>query len=581
MAYCLPKEDADRFKRGIISGEIDPAKMADMTSEKRHAFLADILGESNAGPVNTLFESKLLLKNQQAGMIAWAKQVMGHNRPAQKTIIDKIQGMKDVLTPKTEDAFLSDLAEHKLGTKVTLEEAQRIADLAEEVQKAKADKDAGGDRLSYGRAVVELHDFVNELKLEARKIRISDFKKNPGATIGRVAHAAAGNTKAIRASMDDSAIFRQGWKTLLTHPGIWQANARQSFVNLVKAYGSEAVMKELNADIVSRPNYDLMKLARLKVYNVNEEAFPTSLPEKLSHVGPSIKMLAPVRALGNLYRSTEHAYTAFVQKTRADVFDKYIEIARKAGLDLNDEEELHGIGKLTNSLTGRAHLGKIEPVAGIINNVFFSPRLVKSHLDTLLLHPFESMGGDRYWSFARKQAAINLLKIIGGTAAILTIAKAIKKDSVDMDPRSADFGQIKVGHTRFDMTGGMRSIVTLAARLLTMASKSSTTGKVHPLNTGRYGSETGMDVLGNFAGGKLAPVPGAVRDVMKGQTFDGKTPTWANEVVNLLVPMTVTNFQELHNDPKSANIILAVIADALGISTNTYGPYQKRQPAHK
>jgi hypothetical protein len=85
-------------------------------------------------------------------------------------------------------------------------------------------------------------------------------------------------------------------------------------------------MKELNADIVSRPNYGLMKKAGLKVYDVNEEAFPTSLPEKI-----------PV--LGRFYRATEHAYTAFVQKTRADVFDKYIDIARKSGVNLNDPQE--------------------------------------------------------------------------------------------------------------------------------------------------------------------------------------------------------------------------------------------------
>lgn len=563
MPYCLPPEDAEKFKREILGGRIDPAKLAEMTSAERHAFLAERLGEANSGPVNTLFESKLLLKNQQAGMIAWAKSVMGHNKPAQRDIISKIENMKEVLTPKDEDAFLEDLAAQKLGTRISYEEAQKIADLSEQVQKAKAERDAGGDRMPYGRAVVALRDFIDELKLAAGKITMEDFKANPGGVALKVLHAAAGNTKAIRASMDDSSIFRQGWKTLWTHPGIWQANARQSFVNLYKAFGSEAVMKELNADIVSRPNYDLMKRAGLKVYDVNEEAFPSSLPEKIP-------------GLGRIFRASEHAYTAFVQKTRADVFDRYIDIAREAGIDLTDKDELQGIGKLTNSLTGRGNIGALEPVAGIVNNVFFSPRLVKSHIDTLLLHPFEKMGSDGYWSFARKQAALNLIKIIGGTAAILTIARAVKKDSVELDPRSADFGQIKVGHTRFDMTGGMRSIATLAARLATSASKSSTTGKVSALNTGRYGSQTDLDVLGNFSGGKLAPIPSAVRDVMKGQTFEGNKPTVAYEVMNLLVPMGITNAMEMKNDPQSANIVLGAIADALGISTNTYGPYKKK-----
>lgn len=567
MAYCLPKDDADRFKRGIISGQIDPSKMADMTSQERHAFLVGILGESNAGPVNTLFESKLLLKNQQAGMIAWAKQVMGHNKPAQKTIIDKVNAMKDVLTPDTEDAFLGDLAEHKLGTKVTFEEAQKIADLAEDVQKTKAERDAGGDRLPYGRAVVELHDFINALKLEAGKMRLSDFKKDPAVTIKNVFKSLAGNSKAIVASMDNSAIFRQGWKTLLTHPGIWQANARQSFVNLVKAFGSDAVMKELNADIVSRPNYDLMKRAGLKVYDVNEEAFPTSLPEKI-----------PV--FGKFYRSTEHAYTAFVQKTRADVFDKYIEIAQRSGVNLENEQELQGIGKLVNSLTGRGNLGETgEKAAGLLNNVFFSPRMVKSSFDTLTAHTFENMGSD-YVSFARKQAALNLLKIVGATAAILAIARAIKKDSVELDPRSRDFGKIRVGNTRFEMTGGMGSMVTLAVREMTQASKSTTTGKVHPINSGQFGAQTGSEVFWDFWQNKFAPTAAFLKHLADREDFQHNRITVGGELKNLAVPMSITNAQEIYNDPKAANIVVAVLADALGISTNTYGPYKKK-PAHK
>lgn len=46
-------------------------------------------------------------------------------------------------------------------------------------------------------------------------------------------------------------------------------------------------------------------------------------------------------------------------------------------------------------------------------------------------------------------------------------------------------------------------------------------------------------------------------------------------------PITITNSEEIHKDPDSANIVLAVLADALGISTNTYGPYKKQAVAHK
>lgn len=556
MAFCLPPKDADKFKASIISGEIDPTELADMTSAERHEFFAKKFGEDAAGPMNTLLESKLLLKNQQAGMINWAQRMMGQNKPALRDMISRIQNMTEVLSPKDEDSFLEDLASHKMGLRVSYDEAKTIADLSNQVSETKAAMDKGGDRMDYGRAVVALKNQVEDMIRESRKVTWEDVKGNPVKGAGKLLNAVAGNAKSLKASMDDSAIFRQGWKVLWTHPEIWQRNARQSFVDMVKAFGSDQVMNEVNADIVSRPNFDLMKQADLSV-GVNEEAYPESLPEKIP-------------GFGRAYRASEHAYNAFVRRTRADVFDKYIDIAKNSDVDL-DKKELKSIGKLVNSLTGRGNLGALEPVANVVNNVFFSPRFLKSNIDTLLLHPTDEMS-----SFARKQAAVNLIKIIGASAAILATAKAVKPGSVDFDPRSADFGKIKVGHTRFDVSGGMSSIITLAAREATQSTKSSTTGKVHPLGSGKYGSQTGEDVLVNFFENKLSPAASVVKDLLKGKTSQGVKPTVGNEAVNLFVPMGATNYMELKNDPQSANILAAMIADSLGIATNTYGPTVKK-----
>lgn len=548
MAYCLPPQLAEKFKQGIISGDIDPAKLSGMDSKARHAFFAEYLGDVNAESVNALFESKLLLKHQQLGMINWAKRVMGTNEVAKRDAISRIERMDKVLKPAEETAFLEDLAAHQLGTHVSYAEAQTIADLSAKVTEAKG---AGGDRLDYGRAVVALKNYVGGLKANAEKFTVEDLKRNPVGSALKGVSELAGNAKAIRASMDNSAIFRQGWKTLWTHPQIWQANARKSFADIVKSFGKDKVMDELNADIVSRPNFDLMRRAGLDV-GVAEEAYPTSLPEKI-----------PV--LGKFYKASENAFTAFVRKTRADVFDKYIGIAKETGVDL-DDVQLQSIGKLVNSLTGRGHLGALEPAAKVVNNVFFSPRMLKSHVDTLLLHPTDEMSG-----FARKQAAINLLKIIGGTAAVLATARAVKKDSVELDPRSADFGKIRVGATRFDVSGGMASLVTLAAREATQSTKSSTTQRVTDLNSGKFGAQKGTDVVYNFFENKLSPAAAVVKDLMKGETFEGDKPTVGSEAKNLLVPLPVTTYLELKNNPQSANTLAAMIADALGIATNTYG----------
>lgn len=548
MSFCLPEQLATEFKKRLKSGEINPDSFAELTSDQRRSVLSDFLGEEMAKNTNALFESKLLLKNQKAGMLTWAKTVAGLKPEIRRDILAKVERMTEVLNPKTEKAFLEDLASYKLGVNISLSEAVRISDLAKKVSEEKVSMEKGGDRMDYGRAVVEFNNYVNDLKIG--KITLKDIIKSPTEI--------AGQAKSIKASFDNSAIFRQGWKTLMTNPGIWIKNARQSFTNIWNTLGGKNVMDELNADIVSRPNYDLMKKSKLDVGTI-EEAFPTALPEKVPY-------------LGKIYKASQDAFTAFVHKTRADIFDKYIEIAKASDIDLTSRFELESIGRVVNSLTGRSNLGRLEPIAGVVNNVFFSPRFAKSHIDVLLSQPLglERVGGQRISTFARRQAAINVVKIVGGTAAILTIAKAINPDAVELDPRSADFGKIRIGDTRFDVSGGMASYITLAARLITMESKSSTTGLVSKINSGEFGALEGTDLIYNFFENKLSPAASVVKDLLKQQDFQGRKPTLFTEAQNLFVPIPITNYQELRDNPNSANLLLAILADVLGIGTNTY-----------
>ena len=550
-AFCLVKSQVDKFLKGIQKGEINPDKLSEMSSKNRHEYLSKYVGEENALQVNSLFESKLLLKNQQTGMINWAKKVGGLKPEVRRDIISKIEKLDKVLDPKDQDKFLKDLATTKLGVEVTPKEAKTIFDMTKKIEETKTSMQkeftfkTEAERLAYGKARIELANYINDLK-GLNKITLKSI-----TDIG-------GMTKSIRASMDNSAIFRQGWKTLWTHPLTWAKNALTSFKDIVRTFGGKNVMDEVMADRMSRKNelngnYQKMGLAISKP----EEAYPSALPEKIP-------------LLGRAYKASETAFTGFVYRQRMDIADKYIQIAEKSGVDLTPKE-LKSIGSMVNSLTARGNLGRYEPAANLVNNVFFSPRFVKAQIDSFL-HPLTGAGGS---NFVRKQAAINLVKVVAGTAAVLAVANAVKPGSVEKDPRSSDFGKIKVGNTRFDVTGGMGSLVTLASRLITMSSKSSTTQKVTQLNSGDFGSQTGADVVVNFFENKFSPALSVLKDIAQGKDFNGNKLTIQGELANLFVPLSISTFQELKSDPNSANIILAMIADGLGIATNTYGKSQK------
>lgn len=568
--YCIPKFAAETFKQKIVSGEINPEKLSAMTSEERHSFFSEFLGEEHGAKTNALFESKLLLKNQQQGIISWAQKVSGLSSEARRDIISRVQRLDKVLNPSEEKKFLSDLAEQKLGVGVSPEEAQKISSLAQATEESRLnipeDAPLGSlERLDYGAHKVAFDNYLNALKEDASKATLADIKSNPVGSVVHYASEIAGIAKSLKASLDDSFIGRQGLKALFNHPVEWAKSAATSVEIIAKQLGKKAssneVVDAIKAEIYSRPNAlnGFYKKMGLDI-GLAEEAFPTSLPEK-------------VPLLGRVFKASEAAFTGTAYRLRADIADKLTAIAEGEGIDVTEKGQLESIGKLVNSLTGRGALGRAEGFSKVINNLFFSPKFFKSNIDYLTLHAFDK----NFSGFARKQAAYNLMRGVAGVAGILAIANAVHPGSVELDPTSADFGKIKIGNTRFDVTGGVGSIATLAARLITQKSKSSSTGRVTTIDSGKYGAPTTLSVLGDFFTNKLAPVPTTVVALRAGKdrnnnVVDTKSQEGlTNLAKSLFEPLPISNYEELKNNPHSADTVAAMIADGLGISTNTYG----------
>jgi hypothetical protein len=558
MAFCLIPKEADKFIEKLKDGSINPEKLVDMTSAERRAFFDEFMGEENAKEVNALFESKLLLKNQQQGMINWAKKVTGITREVRRDLITRIERLEKVLDPKEKEAFLQDLANKRLGVDVTYDEAKSIAELSQEISKYKEKWDektqswpSQDDRLKYGAAKVALKDYVKEIKLESAKETIKEKILHPFRSVSQL----AGISKSMVSTLDNSFLGRQGIKMFYTHPTVWAKGAGESFRSIWRSLKGEDATAAVEADILSRPNAMNGKYekARLSIGNL-EETFPELLPAKIP-------------GLGRLFKASESAFTTAAYRMRADAFDLITKIADETGVNTADKFELESIGKLVNSMTGRGNLGGLESAGPTVNKVFFSPKFFKSNIDTLTLHAFEKGGMS---SFARKQAAVNLVKIISGIGAILMLFKTLDPDSVDLDPRSSDFGKIRVGNTRFDITGGMSSLVVLAARLITQETKSSTTGKVTKLGE-KYGSPTGSTLLGGLLENKLAPTAQVFLNWANRKDRDGNPITPFGVLKTLYAPLPVTNLIQSLSQPSAANILLILIADGLGFSANTYG----------
>jgi len=567
MAFCLTLDQKSKFKNALKDRTIDPEKLATMTSLERRVFLEKYVGKENSKQTNALFESKILLKNQQRGYITWAKKLSGITPQTRMDLLSRIEKMDHILDPKEEQSFLQDLASTRLRIDITQEEAKTISDLSKKQESLKQKADDNGvfrsetERLEYGSAKVEIENYINDLKLQSRRI---SFREQPLRAIGKTIGEAPGALKSIVASLDNSFWGRQGIKTLadIRTSKIWARNFIKSWGDIGKQLSGKDAMGAIKADIYSRPNAlnGKYKAGDYGLTVLSEEAYPSSLPDKI-----------PV--FSRLFKASEVAYNGGALRLRADLADRLIAKAEQHGVNTLNKEEAQGLGHLVKSITGRGSLGKGEAIAKELNVLLFSVKFLKSNIDTLTAHRFDP----KVTGFAQKEASKNLLSILVTFASVLTLAELLNPDSVDKDPQSTNFGKIKIFGIWTDITGGMAGLVTLASRLIPtrhngewgMWNKSST-GRWTNLTAGDYGQQDGWDLLLNsLVSNKLSPFAGILRDIWKGETFGGDPVTLKSEALNQL-PISVQNYGDLKNNPNADFMLGSMILEGLGLSIGTY-----------
>jgi len=477
--------------------------------------------------------------------------------------------MDKVLDPASEKAFLADLVSKKLGTEITFEEAKNISTGIKEVVARREvipenSPIRSKERIDYGLSESLFRDYISALKQkDTRGIpkKIQEFITSPRKIINVI----GGTAKSLLSTLDNSFIGRQGYKMLASvrNADIWARAFITSWKYIIQELAGYDAMTPIKADVFSRPNA-LNGKYRAGNYDVGikfEESFPVSYPGRIP-------------LLGRVFKAAESAFNGTALRMRADYADRVIARAEKYGKDVLESKEAQSLGKLVNSMTGRGSIGKLGVIGNELNVAVFSIRFFKSNFDVLTAHMLDP----KMSRYAKVEAAKNLAGIITTTAAILWTANQLFPDSVDWDPRSANFGKIRIGDTRFDVSGGMASLITLASRITpTMHngewgfySKSATTGKITKLNSGKWGAMTVMDVINNYWQNKLSPIAGILRDVARGRTFAGEKPTPLKLGIQAITPLPVQTFFELKNNPESADLLMSMILEGLGISANTY-----------
>lgn len=576
---CLPKDKRDELKAAFKSGDISLAKLYEMTSDERNKLFSKYVGDS-ASLVNARME-QAMLSSQKKALSNAIKGMVELKDPIRRDMLQKVKRIEKFLTPDEELGFLDDLAEVKLGLRVTEEEAQMILDLKNNVDSllTKVDHNSpigSKSRMDYGLALEKFREVVGDMKIKAESMSAADRIKikNIGKDIVDIGNA----TKASVASADISFGGRQGIPVLFTKPSIWLRGTGQSMKLFAKELFAKspegwfksresALMAAERARVNSSPNALNGKYRAAKngygLGVAHEEAIPTSLPER-------------VPLLGRVFKASETSFSAAALRMRRELADYYIDLAEKQGLDTLDEKVASGIGNLVTSMTGRGELQALAPIGNQLNATFFSPRFFRANWNVLTAHSTDKLATD----FTRKQARKNLLKIVGGIGSTLVLADTLNPGSVDWDPRSTNFGRIKSGETFIDVTGGLSGLVKFFAKLATGERYSANTRKIISLREGGFGQETTLDLVENFIEGKMSPIAGAVRDILQNRNFDGEKPNVVNTTLGLITPISVEMvIDELKRG--NSDLFTLMLAEELGFSStpDRYRAYGKKWDA--
>jgi hypothetical protein len=368
---------------------------------------------------------------------------------------------------------------------------------------------------------------------------------------------ASSASRALRASGDLSAPLRQGINLIGTK-AFWK-----SFFTMFKSMGKEG-FEAVQNEIASRPTFPLMQRSGLAITKVSrilddrEEMFLSTWAEKLPHV-----------------KYSERAYIAFLNKLRADTFDSLVKQSYAAGIDFRESPKaLKDIATYVNNATGRGSLGQLAGSYKLLNATLFAPRLMASRAKMLTWF-FNPSFYTTLNPVVRRAYISNMIKMGGIVGTAVGLAK-MGGLGVDVDPRSSDFGKVKVGNTRFDPWGGYQQYVRLASVLVAGEKVSPTTGAVTSLTDGKFGHGTRFDAVVDFLRNKESPMASIVDDLLslpKDRFGQKITPT--KEAINLFVPMVEEDIRQAWQDNHAAGIAAGPAA-MFGVGVQTYQPKEPK-----
>jgi hypothetical protein len=320
-----------------------------------------------------------------------------------------------------------------------------------------------------------------------------------------------------KSGYDLSATLRQGLPQAAAHPSY----LKEAFTEQVKAFASEDAFNSFIEGIRARPDFERMQKSGLYLSHVGgnvEEPFASGLVKKIPGVAAS-----------------DRAYSAALDSVRVQAWDNYTAaVARNPNVN---EKTYEAIADLINISTGRGKVAILDRSAlgrkfvDALNVPLFSPRNTASKFN--LLSPARVVR-NALDPATRPVAWLQMRDAMRGTATLGTTLGLGHLAGLDvgLDPRSADFGKLRVGHAVYDLTGGEGFTVRY---LVSMARSFRDVGRGKKLKP----RETPTALTLHYLRSQLQPAASAAVDWKEGKTFDGQPFSYTRAAVDQVTPFVV------------------------------------------
>ncbi len=361
--------------------------------------------------------------------------------------------------------------------------------------------------------------------------------------------------RTLKASLDMSYALRQGLVLSATRPLL----AGKSFGKAFQATFSKVKAEQIDHAMRTHPHHYLRERAGLYLPEVGigkptlrEEIFMSRLAEKI-----------PV--LGRFIKASERNMVTGLNQLRAGAFDQFLQAFPNA-----TSAELKAWANWVNIASGRGNLGRAAAISNELSLGVFAPRFAVSRVQT----PFvvlQNLKNPRVRNAIAKDMAG--LGALGMTT--LALAKLAGLD-VGVDPRSADFGKIKIGGTRIDIWAGIQQPMRLLTRIgLAASDKAGITGK--DLTDWEKDFDP-LEAIGRFSSYKVAPAISVPLELFKGETIVGEEREPSETAWRAITPLV---YEDIYDAYLEGGFLRAGVSTGLGFFGVGVSTYQTRKDLYE